>query len=119
MPTQLGVSLRKLRIDQAELLKDMAEKLEMSPAMLSSIENGKRKAQPTFFAKLDRAYALSPEEKERFKKLIADQANQSATIRFDGMSTKDRELAVSFARRFSELDSDQKSEISRVLGLED
>ena len=42
MLTALGKELRILRISRGELLKDMACKLSITPAYLSSIENGKR-----------------------------------------------------------------------------
>ena len=42
MLTALGRFLRKIRIDRNELLKDMADKLEVSASFLSAVENGKR-----------------------------------------------------------------------------
>ena len=42
MVTEYGKLLRKIRIDHDEILKDMASKLEITAAYLSSIENGKR-----------------------------------------------------------------------------
>ena len=42
MLTSLGKYLRTFRIQQGELLKDMATLLDVAPAYLSSIENGKR-----------------------------------------------------------------------------
>ena len=43
MLTSIGRFLRKLRIDQGEILKDMAEKLGVTVSFLSSVENGKKK----------------------------------------------------------------------------
>ena len=42
MLTALGRFLRKIRIDRNELLKDMADKLEVSASFLSAVENGKK-----------------------------------------------------------------------------
>ena len=42
MITSLGKQLRMVRLNSGDLLKDMAKKLEITPAYLSSIENGKR-----------------------------------------------------------------------------
>ena len=42
MLTNFGKALRKLRIDNNELLKDMALKLEVTVSYLSAVENGKR-----------------------------------------------------------------------------
>ena len=43
MITAFGKFLRNLRMDIGELLLQMAEKLDVSPAFLSGVENGKRK----------------------------------------------------------------------------
>ena len=42
MLTSFGKFCRKLRINNGELLYDMAEKLDVSSAFLSKVENGKR-----------------------------------------------------------------------------
>ena len=43
MLTSIGRFLRKLRIENGEILKDMAEALGVSSAFLSAVENGKKK----------------------------------------------------------------------------
>jgi transcriptional regulator with XRE-family HTH domain len=43
MLTQLGIFLRKLRLDRGEILKDMAIKLNVSSSFLSAVENGKKR----------------------------------------------------------------------------
>ena len=48
MITPIGKFLRKLRIDTGEILKDMAEKLHVSPSFLSAVENGKKKMPSTW-----------------------------------------------------------------------
>ena len=42
MITEYGKFLRKLRIDQGQILKTMAEKLGVSAPFLSAVENGKQ-----------------------------------------------------------------------------
>lgn len=42
MLTRFGKQLRKLRIDREERLKDMADRLNVTTAYLSAVENGKR-----------------------------------------------------------------------------
>ena len=42
MLTSIGKFLRKLRVDHDEILKDMAEKLEVTVSFLSAVENGKK-----------------------------------------------------------------------------
>ena len=41
MLTSLGIFLRKLRLEQREVLKYMADKLGVSASFLSAVENGK------------------------------------------------------------------------------
>ena len=43
MLTSLGKFLRKIRIDNDEYLKDMADKLGVTVSFLSAVENGKKK----------------------------------------------------------------------------
>ena len=52
MITEYGKFLRKLRIDQGQILKTMAEKLGVSSAFLSAVENGKKKIPKTREEKL-------------------------------------------------------------------
>ena len=42
MLSEYGKVLRIIRINNGELLNDMAQKVDVSPALLSYIENGKR-----------------------------------------------------------------------------
>ena len=42
MLTSIGRFLKKLRIDRGEILKDMAEKLDVTVSFLSAVENGKK-----------------------------------------------------------------------------
>ena len=53
MLTSLGKFLRKLRIDIGETLRDMADKLSVSSAFLSAVENGKKKMPESWFAKIE------------------------------------------------------------------
>jgi transcriptional regulator with XRE-family HTH domain len=45
MITNFGKFCRRLRIDNGELLYDMAKKLGVSSAFMSSVENGKKNRQ--------------------------------------------------------------------------
>ena len=42
MLTKFGKKLRALRLENDQRLKDMADKLEVTAAYLSAVENGKR-----------------------------------------------------------------------------
>lgn len=52
MTTQLGTFLKNLRLDSGELLKEMAEKLNVSSSFLSAVENGKRDIPESWYKKM-------------------------------------------------------------------
>ena len=61
--TAFGKILRKMRIDCSEVLGVMAQRLKVSPAYLSSIENGGREIPDDFITKIVTQYGLSEEQK--------------------------------------------------------
>jgi transcriptional regulator with XRE-family HTH domain len=114
MATELGKFLRKMRIDHNELLKDMADKIGMSTAMLSAIENAKRNVPSGFAEALAQCYGLSEEHLDQLEYCIASSKGQ-AQISLKGLSQDDKRLAFSFARRFSELDEEKKLQIRNLV----
>lgn len=114
MLTELGRYLRELRGQSGELLKDMADRLSMSSAMLSSVENGTRNVPKGFALKLAGIYGLDSMEKERLELAIA-RTKEEVAVSLRGLSQADQRLAFSFARRFSELGDDDKDSIKRIL----
>ena len=62
--TAFGKILRKRRIDSSEILGDMAKRLDVSAAYLSSIENGLREIPDSFVEKISKEYGLSEAEKQ-------------------------------------------------------
>ena len=111
----MGRFLRKLRIDNDELLRDMAVKLDVSPSMLSAIENGKRRASESLVKTLIDRYTLSPEQTNELQLAVA-KAREQVSISFAGLNDADRGLAVAFARKFNDLDDESKKRIRRILG---
>ena len=64
MNTEFGKSLRKLRIDKGEILKNMADKLGMTSSYLSAIECGKRNIPDDLIEKLTSIYCLDEKEQQ-------------------------------------------------------
>ena len=62
--TELGIALRKIRLDKHELLREMAAKLNVSSAFLSAVETGKKRPPANFVNKISDLYDLSSSEKE-------------------------------------------------------
>ena len=89
MVNNFGKFCRKLRIDNDELLYDMAKKLGVSSAFLSKVENGKKK----------------PPKDQNYD-----------SIDISGMSDNDRMMMLSFARKFDQLDKRKIKDLLRKDG---
>ena len=114
MLTSIGRFLRKLRIDNGEILKNMAEKLDVSSAFLSAVENGKKKMPENWPEKLSSLYNFTEDELEAFQKAIAD-TNQMIELNLKNATPQHRDLALSFARHFDSLDEDTSKRIIEML----
>lgn len=114
MLTYIGKFLRKLRIDNGEILKDMAEKLGVSSAFLSAVENGKKKMPDSWPKKLKDIYSFSKEQEEELQKAIID-TNDMVEIHLQDASASNRNLAISFAREFPSLDDETSEKILDML----
>lgn len=100
-------------MDIGELLLDMAEKLHVSPAFLSGVENGKRKIPEGWLPKIAALYGLSEEQNEKMKEAYYD-SNNEIGIELHNLQANQRDLAIAFARK---LDSIPDSDISRILSI--
>lgn len=118
MATALGKFLRKLRIDNDELMKDMADKLLLATSTLSSIENGRRNPPKDFEEKLISAYKLASSEIEQLHNVVM-QSKDEIALKIKDMPNQDQELAVSFARRFENLSEKDKARIKEILNNDD
>ncbi|MCR5544871.1 MAG: helix-turn-helix domain-containing protein [Lachnospiraceae bacterium] len=114
MLTSLGKFLRKLRIDRGEILKNMADKLEVSSSFLSAVENGKKRMPSAWNNEIVKLYQLNQEEQITFTKAIAE-TEQSVEMNFSQVSYQNREVAISFARKFIDFDDKQVEEIKKIL----
>lgn len=70
MTTQFGVFLKKLRLNNNELIKDMAKKLDVSPSFLSRVENGKKDIPDVWYKKIIDLYNLNEKEQNDLKQAI-------------------------------------------------
>ena len=114
MLTSLGKFLRTFRIQQGELLKDMAERLDVAPAYLSSIENGKRNPARKFINNIISSYELSAQEIDALNRAYSETLNE---VSFSTANSTDnqRDLCISFARKLNNLNNSQIDEIRRIL----
>jgi transcriptional regulator with XRE-family HTH domain len=114
MATNLGKFLRKVRIDNDEMLKDMADKLGVTSSFLSAVENGKRKMPAAWSVKITELYGFDDEQIMIFNKAIAN-TEESVKLNLQGISVPKRELIVSFARKIPDMDDSDLEAIREIL----
>ncbi len=114
MLTDFGRFLRKIRIDCGEILRDMADKLNVSAAYLSAVEMGKRNIPEQWVNQISSLYNLSDEEKNNLNN-AAENSAKSITLNFDNISNSHKETAILFAREFENVDSETLDKIKKLL----
>lgn len=114
MVTSFGIFCRKLRIDNGEIMLNMAKKLGVSAAFLSAVETGKKIVPAEWGEKIEKLYNLSDEAATELFLSIAQSRNE-VRIEYDSKNTLDQRLAVAFAREFKSLNDEDKSKIMELL----
>lgn len=118
MLTLFGKTIRKLRIDQGEILKDMADYLEVSSAFLSAVENGKKKIPQDWVDKISERYNLDNDKKEELKRayeITNDEMAKSIKIDFEGTNELKKRTALLFARSFEDINDATAEKIYEML----
>lgn len=111
--TNIGIALRKIRLDKQELLRDMAAKLNVSSAFLSAVENGRKKPPANFVDKVCNAYDLGKTDRETLLQ-AAEMATHELKINLADVSPAQRQVAVSFAKALNGLTDEQVKKIMTV-----
>ncbi|RDI10746.1 helix-turn-helix domain-containing protein [Comamonas sp. AG1104] len=112
--TNFGKELRKIRLDLGITLFDMATAIGISSAMLSSVETGKKAAPDDLVDRLANVYEEVNQQKQKFIQL-ANQTKKEVRLTLDSREDA-TELAVAFARNFSQL---SHTEISQLMSVFD
>lgn len=106
MLTQLGIFLRKLRLDTGEIMKEMAEKLDVSSSFLSAVENGKKKMPDSWYDAIINLYDLDREKQDELITAI-EESQKSVEINLEDLSREKKRLAFSFARELENMNKDE------------
>lgn len=114
MITEFGKALRKLRIDRGEILKTMAEKLNMTSSYLSAIECGKRNIPTDLISKLTSIYELDATEQNELSEAY-DKSINSIEIELSTNNMCKRDLALQFARKFNDMDDELAMQMLKFL----
>ena len=114
MATTYGKVLRRIRIDRDELLKNMAEKLKMTSAYLSSIENGKRQIPNNMTRSIVDIYEL---DKNQMDELYNAEAHvrTNIDINLEEASSSQKATVLALARQFENLTDEQLKDIQVIL----
>ena len=114
MVTKFGRFCRDLRMDNGELLFDMAQKLNVSSAFLSKVENGKAKPPVNWKIDIRNEYNLDSEQANILSKCI-DEARTVEVISLKDLSEDDRDMMLKFARKLNNMDFESKMKIKDLL----
>lgn len=114
MFTSFGKFARKLRMENDELLKDMATKLNVTSSYLSAVEHGKKRVPENWEKELGNIYHLSSEQKEDLKTAIIQSADE-IEINLRNTTNKQKQVAYSFARRLESLSEEDLGRIQEIL----
>lgn len=114
MRTKLGNFLLKIRTNTKKSLRQMAADLDISAAFLSAVENGNKKMPDTWFELIPNKYDLSEEEIEEFNTL-AYESFKTVELNISKVSSCNKDLAITFARRFEDIDEKTSKELLDIL----
>lgn len=118
MFTPFGKELRKLRIERGEILKNMADKLEVTSSFLSAVETGKKSIPRNWTLKLGEIYNLSMQEKSTLQRLAEDSA-KVLKINLQKAPDYQRNVALVFARKFQDMNAGTAQQVINLLNRSD
>lgn len=112
--TEVGKFLKILRIRNDERLYDMAKKLNVSSAFLSSVETGKRNMPESWYEKIIELYSLNEDEASQLKTALYLSKNK-VTLSLENASRAQLDVVLSLARKFKSLDDGDARRIKNIL----
>lgn len=114
MLTEFGKALRKIRIDHQILLKEMADKLNVSSAFLSAVETGKRNMRPGWPTEIAKLFCLTQVEEKALEE-AAIRTTTEVKISLEDASDVKRDTVMSFAKALDGLSDEDLSHIMAVV----
>lgn len=118
MLTEFGITIRKIRLDKGEILKTMADRLGVSSAFLSAVENGKKNIPEKWLDKIVEFYQLGDEKKNELEKAYINTQKTVARVNTENMkniSSIKKQTAFVFARSFDSLPDETAEQILSIL----
>jgi transcriptional regulator with XRE-family HTH domain len=114
MVTDFGKICRKIRIDNGEVLKDMAAKLNVTTAYLSAVEIGKRNVPQGWIELIKNEYRISDKQYQQLQDSLYE-IKKYVKIDLEQQSEVDRELILEFHKNLKNLNDREKLDILSIL----
>lgn len=108
-----GKEVRKLRIEHGMLMKDMAEKLALSPSWLSAMETGRKSVPEDTVDSIAILFQLDTDATARLR-MAASESKERYTIR-PGDDPLRRDVAAALARRFDSFGERELRELQELV----
>ena len=115
MVTEYGKILRTIRIDRGELLGDMADKLNISSAYLSSIETGNRSVPNNLTDMIISIYKPGKGVEKKLRKAEITGLKEVRVAFENNTPSSRKEAAYLFARTFNNISSEDFEKIRAIL----
>lgn len=114
MLTDFGKVCRMIRLEANDNLGDMAERIGVSSSFLSAVENGKKGIPAKMCEAIRSEYLL---DNDTYAQLCeaAESSKTQVKIQMGRLGTKDKDLVISFARKFESLEDEEKEKIMTIL----
>lgn len=114
MYTPFGKELRNIRMEHNEILKNMADRLNVSSAFLSAVEVGKKSIPENWCKTISHAYRLS---EKQFNALVKAAEISALSVKINLQNSQDlqRQAAVAFARKFDSINDDTAKQILKLM----
>jgi len=116
MLSAFGKFVRKLRIDNGEILKDMANKLGVTSSYLSAVENNKRKVPHHWTDIIIHDYSLDEFQTKQLRRAV-DESLKVSKVNINDLDNSDKDLVMELARklRSKDLNKDSKEQIISIM----
>lgn len=114
MVTPFGIFLRKLRLDNNEVMIDMAEKLDVSISFLSAVELDKKNIPYSWFERICKLYDLNDRQKKELSEAIC-LSRHFLRVDLSDLSDEKRSLGFLFERKLESMSDEDVEKLNEFL----
>lgn len=109
-----GIFLRKLRLDNNEVMADMAEKLDVSVSFLSAVELDKKNIPYSWFEKICKLYDLNDRQEKELREVIC-LSRHFLRVDLSDLSDEKRFLVFLFERKLESMSDENVEKLNEFL----